>query len=439
VVGFPAPEAERMVLENPDAVRGFFCDRLAGGVDFLLAPTARATPAGLLSLGLAQHCWEINRAAIEILQEVAATAVEPPAVAAQMGPFRLAAGDCSALPFDKLYAQYHEQAKALALAGPDVVVLGGFDDMRLLRAALVALRELWSGPAVVVASPAAREETVATARPFGAETAIAGVRAGVALAGDTSRGAGEPADVIESVLVPAGAADATGDAPATRRGAVVGLFPAAVLARDVDLAGRLARLHPGGGAARSIGVSLSGVAGRIDSPRLEASLGALEARTGCALALQAPAPATLEVCARAARRPPVLVFELDEPQDLDCVLYLTRRYGARSVLGTPAAASSRGAGRSGARRRSLEDLAGELCDAIEARPDAAPVPWERLFFDATDVLVGGAGAAAAAIERVRRERGCRWAATIDAPGDQPPAELPALLDLVDLVILRIGP
>ncbi len=154
-VGVPGGPAELALIDDLDGVKAFFARWSERGARVLLAPTLHATPAGLQRIGVRQCCWDVNRLAVEALQEVAVAAPGEVLVAGQIGPYNdpSAGGpldDPAAIPFDRIYAQYHEQAKPLAVAGPDLVVLRGIDDLRVLRAAIVALRELWSGPVAVV-------------------------------------------------------------------------------------------------------------------------------------------------------------------------------------------------------------------------------------------------------------------------------------------------
>jgi hypothetical protein len=123
---------------------------VTAGVDVLLAPTLSATPAALRPLGLAHRSAEINQVAVETLRRVSSPSSRPLWVAAQVGPLGGRWQGGAFHGFDEAYVHYHEQAKSLALAGPDLVVIRGITGIRLLRAAVVAIRELWSGPILVL-------------------------------------------------------------------------------------------------------------------------------------------------------------------------------------------------------------------------------------------------------------------------------------------------
>jgi hypothetical protein len=170
---FPRSGAERLVLDAPAALQSHFAAWAAQGAEILLAPTLEAHPQALKSIGLGPRLWEINRNALELVRDVARGFRHAPKVAVQLGPVALPAGEHGPVPFDRLYVQYHEQVKALVLAGVDfdLALLRGFRDPRSVRAALAALRELWPGPVVAILESDALWEPSAEAPGAGAGAA----------------------------------------------------------------------------------------------------------------------------------------------------------------------------------------------------------------------------------------------------------------------------
>ncbi len=149
----PKPLLE--VPENNFRVEAQLSEWARAGADVLLAPTLRATPEGLKPIGLAHRAGEVNRVLLEAVRQASLSSLPPPWVAAQVGPLGKAFRGGGFFSFDEAYIHYHEQAKAIALLAPDMVVVRQIQDLRLLRAAIVAIRELWSGLVVVFLDMAA--------------------------------------------------------------------------------------------------------------------------------------------------------------------------------------------------------------------------------------------------------------------------------------------
>jgi hypothetical protein len=145
----------RELLEDPRRAEAGCREWVEAGADILLAPTSRTTPSGLKPLGLAHRAMEITQAQLEALRRAAKGASPSPWVGAQVGPLGGGWGQRGFAGFDEAYIHFHEQAKGIALGHPDLVVVRGIRDLRMMRAALVALRELWSGQVMVLLDPEA--------------------------------------------------------------------------------------------------------------------------------------------------------------------------------------------------------------------------------------------------------------------------------------------
>jgi methionine synthase I (cobalamin-dependent) len=119
-------------LSHPEEVAEVARSYRMAGSRVVLTNTFRANPISLAGHGLAGRCTEINRAGVEISRKAAGGAL----VFASMGPSGklLAAGDVTE---DELSAAFCAQARALALGGPDALLIETFSG---LEEAMIALR-----------------------------------------------------------------------------------------------------------------------------------------------------------------------------------------------------------------------------------------------------------------------------------------------------------
>ncbi|WP_224958469.1 homocysteine S-methyltransferase family protein [Geomonas subterranea] len=130
---------EEMNLTAPEVVAGVHRAYLEAGADIIVTNTFGGTKAKLEHYGLGDQVARINAEAVRIAREVAG---EDAYVAGSIGPtgrFVEPVGDMS---FDEAHALFTEQAKALIDAGCDVISLETFLDIKEIRAALIAIREL---------------------------------------------------------------------------------------------------------------------------------------------------------------------------------------------------------------------------------------------------------------------------------------------------------
>ncbi|MBI4584223.1 MAG: homocysteine S-methyltransferase family protein [Planctomycetes bacterium] len=490
--GFGVKVPPAVVLDHGDLVRDRCKQWVEAGAQVLLAPTLQATPAGLKPFGLAHKTSEINQLAMELLQEAAVAMSSPPFLAAQMGPLP---GLLSGAGFDQAYIHYHEQAKPLVVAGPHLVVLRGIGGVGALKAALVALREFWSGP-VLALFPAhcpcswtwdlqslleafqvegaglqipcgggrpvdwlkglrawsrwagrltavdlgdVFEEPEAAARflPWIREAFDGGVDLAVfdgmpprpwieALRPPRRREASLPAARFEE--------EAAETAPPNKRPPLT-LF-AVPIASPEDLELALDRATPPSLAELKEN-SYRGFqfleSEHLDFDRLPSILRGLEERTGRPLGVIAASPFILEIAAKASSTSALLVVEGSQPADLECVLEIAKRYGARLVLplrGMEAAESN--------------EWVASLVDEVEALrylAQTAGFPWERIHLEGT-VLLHQAGLHQAglhqtglgtALERLRVQKKVQWAVTLPY-GSGETENRPSLAPWADLVI-----
>ncbi|UPU35807.1 homocysteine S-methyltransferase family protein [Geomonas paludis] len=130
---------EEMNLTAPEVVAGVHRAYVEAGADIIVTNTFGGTKAKLDHYGLGDQVARINAEAVRIAREVAG---ENAYVAGSIGPtgrFVEPVGDMS---FDEAHALFTEQARALIDAGCDAISLETFLDIKEIRAALIAIREL---------------------------------------------------------------------------------------------------------------------------------------------------------------------------------------------------------------------------------------------------------------------------------------------------------
>lgn len=135
----PGQSPEEMNLTMPDVVAAVHQEYLDAGADILVTNSFGGSREKLSHYGLEDRLKEINAASVQIAKKVAAGKAF---VAASIGPtgrFVEPVGDCT---FDQMSAIFREQAKALIDAGADLITLETFLDIKEIRAAIIAIREL---------------------------------------------------------------------------------------------------------------------------------------------------------------------------------------------------------------------------------------------------------------------------------------------------------
>ena len=134
----PGACPELMNLEQPEVVKNIHKAYINAGSTIIETNTFGASALKLEHYGLADRVAEINAAAVKIAKEAAAGKAK---VAGSMGPtgrFVVPLGD---LDFEDAYAYFAEQAKALAEAGADYLIIETCIDIQEMRAALLAAKE----------------------------------------------------------------------------------------------------------------------------------------------------------------------------------------------------------------------------------------------------------------------------------------------------------
>ena len=135
----PGQSPEELNLTAPEIVAGVHRAYLDAGADIIVTNTFGGTKAKLEHYDLGDQVAQINARAVQLAREVAG---DQAYVAGSIGPtgrFLEPVGDMS---FDEAAALFGEQAKALIDAGCDLITLETFLDIKEIRAAVIAIREL---------------------------------------------------------------------------------------------------------------------------------------------------------------------------------------------------------------------------------------------------------------------------------------------------------
>jgi 5-methyltetrahydrofolate--homocysteine methyltransferase len=132
-------------FDNADLIFGLYRDYIKAGVDIIVANTLNANRAQLLRHGLANQIREINLRGLEIAQQAADRRV---LVAGGIGPTGDFSASAGGLTFENVLDVFREQIVALNEGRPDLLLIKNISEIREMKAALIAGRELFHGPII---------------------------------------------------------------------------------------------------------------------------------------------------------------------------------------------------------------------------------------------------------------------------------------------------
>lgn len=135
----PGQSPEELNLVAPEIVAGVHAAYVEAGADIIVTNTFGGSSAKLAHYGLEAQVAEINARAVEIARSVAG---EGTYVAGSIGPTGRFVEPVGEMPFDEAVAIFGEQARALIDAGADLITLETFLDIKEIRAAVIAIREI---------------------------------------------------------------------------------------------------------------------------------------------------------------------------------------------------------------------------------------------------------------------------------------------------------
>jgi len=135
----PGQSPEELNLTLPEVVASVHRAYREAGADIIVTNTFGGNREKLSHYGLEGRLREINRAGVAIARKAAG---ESAYVAASIGPTGKFVEPVGDLSFDAMAAIFREQAEALIDAGADLITLETFLDIKEIRAAVIAIREL---------------------------------------------------------------------------------------------------------------------------------------------------------------------------------------------------------------------------------------------------------------------------------------------------------
>ena len=137
---------EAWVLEHPEVLLDLQKKYVEAGSNIVYAPTFTGNRIKLEEYGLRERIEEINRTLVELSRQ----AVEGKTlVAGDMTMTGQQLFPLGELKFEELVEVYKEQAKILAGAGVDLIVVETMMSLQECRAAVLAIREVCSLPIMV--------------------------------------------------------------------------------------------------------------------------------------------------------------------------------------------------------------------------------------------------------------------------------------------------
>ncbi|MBR1695949.1 MAG: homocysteine S-methyltransferase family protein, partial [Selenomonas sp.] len=141
----PGACTELMNIENPDVVKNIHNAYIEAGATIIETNTFGASPLKLEHYGLTDRMTELNTAAVKIAKAAAKGRAK---VAGSMGPTGRFIEPLGDLSFDEAYQNFYDQAKALAEAGADFLIIETCIDIQEMRAALLAAKDACDIPVI---------------------------------------------------------------------------------------------------------------------------------------------------------------------------------------------------------------------------------------------------------------------------------------------------
>lgn len=137
--GFKEDIFELLNIKNPQAVKDLQTLYINCNVDILLTNTFSANRIKLKAFGLDKDIEKINKKAVEIAKNVA---LNKAMVFGDIGPTGLLVEPFGEISFEEAYQVFKEQGKILIESGVDGIILETFLDLKELKAAILAIRDI---------------------------------------------------------------------------------------------------------------------------------------------------------------------------------------------------------------------------------------------------------------------------------------------------------
>ena len=167
---------EYLNITNPKMVQDVHRAYFEAGSDIIETNTFGASRIKLAEYNLADKVAEINTAAVQNVKIATEGKVK---VAGSMGPTGGFIKPLGELDFDEVYQNYYEQAKALATAGADYILIETCIEIQEMRAALLAAKDACDLPVICQLSFSEDGRTVTGTDPQSAAIILSAMGADV--------------------------------------------------------------------------------------------------------------------------------------------------------------------------------------------------------------------------------------------------------------------
>ena len=167
----PGQNPESLNLSAPEIVASVHRDYLRAGCDIVTTNSFGGSRAKLQEYQLADQVREINYRAVAIAKAVCQEEGHGK-VAATLGPTGYFVEPLGEVGFGEMLDIYMEQARALAEAGPDYLILETFSDLGEMRAALMACRAVCNIPVICSLTYMKNNRTLTGASPAAAAATL---------------------------------------------------------------------------------------------------------------------------------------------------------------------------------------------------------------------------------------------------------------------------
>jgi len=143
--GIPTSECSEMLnVLDPEVVADIHERYIQAGAQCVVTNTFGGSRFKLGEYGVGDRVEELNRAGVRV-----AKTAQPQHILGDVGPCGLVLEPLGRATFDEVYAQYFEQVAALALEGPDAILIETMVDIADARCALLAAKDACDLPVIV--------------------------------------------------------------------------------------------------------------------------------------------------------------------------------------------------------------------------------------------------------------------------------------------------
>jgi methionine synthase I (cobalamin-dependent)/5,10-methylenetetrahydrofolate reductase len=139
---------DELNLTNPAAVADIHREYIEAGAQLIITNTFGANRFKLKKHGLEDDVIEINRAGVELAKRAVAASFKDVLVAGDIGPLGVRIAPYGRVKPEEARAAFAEQAKALAEAGAELIVIETMSDLYEIQEAIKAAKEVSKLPVV---------------------------------------------------------------------------------------------------------------------------------------------------------------------------------------------------------------------------------------------------------------------------------------------------